>query len=386
MDRRALDELFTNATQSKHVPGVVAICRHRDGLLYEGAFGQLDTERGDALPLDAVFWWASMTKVCTTIAAMQLVEQDKLALDAPIDTYLPKLNAPQVLEGSEPDGTPKLRAARTPITMRNLLNNTAGYGYTTWNQDLLAASFKLQLGFMPADWDEVVRTPLLFDPGTQWAYGVSSDIAGLAVEAVSGMKLSEYFARYIFEPLGMKDVTYEMGDERRARMPSLYTRQSETEFFQMPRTREGGEVFCGGGGGLSGPARDFLRLLEAILHGGSLDGHRILTAESVSEMSRNQIGEINVEPMTNCFPAMSGVLDFFPGMTQKFGLGFLINTETSQHGRSAGGLAWGGLCNTYFFIDPEKGIAGLLFAQMFPFMDPKVLELFGAFEAGLSAS
>ncbi len=381
----AIDAALRRATDAGEVAGVVAMATTASHLLYQGCFGQADLMAGTALRPDHIFRIASMTKAITSVAAMQLVEQGRLSLDGPIAAVLPHLAAPMVLDGFA-GPMPRLRPAAGPITLRHLLTHTAGYGYDTWNEELGRATAALGLPARPANADDLARTPLLFDPGTRWNYGINTDIVGHAVEAASGMTLAAYLLAHVTGPLGMADTTFTLTDAQRARMVSVHQRQPDGSLAAGERAAGNGQPFLAGGGALCCTAGDYLRFLRMLLRGGSLDGARILSPESVTEMSRNQIGALTVTPMRSSMPAMSYDCDLFPGMEQKWGLGFLINSERGPAGRNPGSLAWAGLINGYYWVDPSAGVAGLILSQSLPFADPKALALLGALERGVYGS
>jgi len=143
--------------------------------------------------------------------------------------------------------------------------------------------------------------------------------------------------------------------------------------------------FISGGGGLWGTAPDYMRFARMLANGGSLDGVTILRPTTVAEMARNQIGTLRAGAMTTTMPALSLAVDWFPDMTAGWGLGFLINPQTSAAGRPAGSLAWAGICNTYFVIDPASGRCGVLLMQLLPFADPGALAVLAAFEGAMFA-
>src|SRR5262245_45000545 len=177
-------------------------------ILYEGAFGTRDLAKGPEMTADTIFRIASMTKAVTSVAAMQLVEQGKLQLDQPIGGILPELSAPQVLEGFDDAGAPRLRPAKRPITLRQLLTHTAGFGYEFLNADMIR--YVKASGTPSGSTGKLasLRLPLVFDPGERWEYGINIDWAGRAVEAVSGVPLEVYFREHILGPLGMADTDY----------------------------------------------------------------------------------------------------------------------------------------------------------------------------------
>src|ERR1700738_918566 len=173
-----VDAALSRAVEAKEVPCVVALPATDPGILYEGAFGLRDVVDGPAMTRDSVFRIASMTKAVTSVAAMQLVEQGKLQLDEPIGNVLHELAAPQVLEGFDSSGAPRLRPAKRPITLRHLLTHTAGFGYETWDPDLIryvkvSGTPSTSTGKLAS-----LRLPLVFDRGDRWDFVINIDWAG----------------------------------------------------------------------------------------------------------------------------------------------------------------------------------------------------------------
>ncbi|RAI58784.1 serine hydrolase domain-containing protein [Roseicella frigidaeris] len=379
----AIDQVLREAVERGAVPGVVALAADRDGPIYEGAFGRRSLDAAAPMTPDTVFWIASMTKAVTSVAAMQLVEEGRLALDAPLGPLLPGLAAPQVLEGFAADGTPRLRPAQRPITLRHLLTHTAGFAYNTWNADI---GRYMQATGLPAPRSGKLASlaaPLVREPGERWEYSIATDWVGRAVEAASGERLERYVFARILEPLGMADSGFVPGPAQRARRAGMHQRGADGRLapidFALPEAPE----FFGGGGGLLSTGPDYLRFLRMLLGGGRLDGARVLRPETVAEMGRNQIGGLAFQPLRSVLPAISGDCDPFPGTPCRWGLGFLINEADIPGRRTAGSLAWAGLGNTWFWIDPRRGIAGLLLTQILPFADPAVLDLFAGFETAV---
>ncbi len=381
-----IDQVLRQAVEAGEVPGVVAVAGTTDDTLYEGAFGKREIGKPEAMTSDTVCWIASMTKAITSAAAMQLVEQGKLALDAPIGEVLPALRAPQVLEGFDAKGAPRLRPAKRPITLRHLLTHTAGFGYDIWNADIGRYMEQAGIPGIITCENKALTTPLTFDPGERWDYGINIDWVGKAVEAVSGERLDAYLRDHILAPLGMKDTMFVLGPSQRARLAGMHARGPDGALqpipFEVPQQPE----FFMGGGGLYGTAPDYLRFVRMILRGGTLDGAQVLKPETVALMAQNHIGDINVCTLKTAMPAYSNDADLFPGMVQKWGLSFCINTERGPAGRSPGSLAWAGLANTYFWIDPTRRVGGVILTQILPFADPRVLGLFEKLERGVYAA
>jgi CubicO group peptidase (beta-lactamase class C family) len=383
-----IDQAFRKATDAKEVPGVVAVAATSDGVLYEGAFGKRDLVKGPDMTPDSVFWIASMTKAVTSAAAMQLVEQGKLQLDEPISKVLPDLAAAQVLEGFDDKGQPKLRPAKRPITLRQLLTHTAGFTYDFWDADTARYVKVENLPGVITCKNAALTTPLAFDPGDRWEYGINIDFAGKAVEAVSGQNLAVYLREHLFQPLGMKDTGFVIGPDQKARLVSVHARKPDGGLdpieFGIPQEPE----FFMGGGGLYGTGRDYLAFLQMLMHGGEFNGARVLRPETVAQMSKNNIGDVNISKVVLKTTAPTATPDvdmgqLFPGQDVKWGLSFLINPQQGPAGRSGGSLTWAGLANTYFWVDPSKRVAGVILTQILPFVDPAVMKLYAQFESGV---
>jgi CubicO group peptidase (beta-lactamase class C family) len=377
-----LDGELRDVTGSGMLAGVVAVAGDADGTIFAAAHGLRSIDGGAAMSLDTVGWIASMTKAITSVAAMQLVEQGRLTLDAPLGPLLPALAEPRVLEGFDADGVPQTRPARAPITLRHLLTHTAGFGYDIWSEDITRYVAHFGLPAVVSCQNAALTAPLLFDPGARWNYGINIDFVGKAVEAVSGQNLEEYFRAHVTGPLGMHDTAFRIGADQRARLSAMHARTPEG-LVAIPFVVEQEPEFHMGGGGLYGTAPDYLRFARAILRGGELDGARILKPETVAEMSRNQIGALNVTALHPAHPHLSNVAEFYPGMVQKWGLGFLLNTERDAHGRSPDSLAWAGLANTYYWIDPAAGVCGVVLTQLLPFADAAALDCLWALQRGV---
>ena len=233
-----------------------------------------------------------------------------------------------------------------------------------------------------------VDRPAQFRSGERWEYGINIDIAGRMVEVVSGLDLETYMQRHIFGPLGMPDTSFIQRPEWDSRLTTAHARQPNGSLQPMPAVAAAStdREFFPGGGGLFSTASDYLRFLRALMNGGELDGNRILAPETVALMGRNHMGELDVQPLPTQNPLMSNTVDLFPGMPKKWGLSFLINTEPGPAGRSAGSLAWAGLNNTYYWLDPVKRVAGVLMTQTLPFADPTVLQTLDVFENAVYTS
>ncbi|HUB11067.1 MAG TPA: serine hydrolase domain-containing protein [Acetobacteraceae bacterium] len=383
VDTSSIAAPLRRAAETGEIPGVVAAAATRNGVIFEAGFGVRDAASGAPMTADTVVWIASMTKAVTGACAMQLVEQGKLSLDDEIAAVLPELGRVQVLQGFDADGKPRLRAPRRAITLRHLLTHTAGYTYDMWNADMTRYMEVTGTPGIISCQNAALGTPLVFDPGEKWEYGISIDWAGKAVEAISGQTLAAYMAENICVPLGMSDTAFRIGAAQRQRLAKIHARTpdgvvaTDTEIPQDPE-------FHMGGGGLYATVGDYLKFTQMILHGGRFNGVQVLRPETVATMSQNAMGGLVCNAMKTAAPGLSNDVDFLAGM--KWGLSFLINPEPLPTGRSAGSLAWAGLANSYFWIDPAKGVTGVYAAQLLPFFDPNAVAAFQGFETAVYAA
>jgi methyl acetate hydrolase len=380
-----IDQMLRQKCDAREIPGVVAMAADGKEVTYQGAFGKRDLSKDDAMTADSVFWIASMTKATTAAAAMQLVEQGQLSLDTPIGKVLPDLASPQVLEGFGTDGAPKLRPAKNPITLRHLMTHTAGFAYDMWNGDMVKYMEKSGTPGITSCKNDALKTPLMSDPGTRWEYGTNIDFVGKAVEAVSGKRLDAYLRDHLFMPLGMTDTGFKITGAQRKRLVAMHARGPDGSLAPMPFELEQDPEFHMGGGGLYGTAGEYIKFTQMILNKGRGNGNQVLKPETVAVMGQNHIGVLNVTKMTTAINWATNDVDLYPDMAKKWGLSFLINTAKTPEGRSPGSLAWAGLANTSFWIDPARNVAGVILMQLLPFADGKCLEAFAGFERGVYA-
>jgi methyl acetate hydrolase len=383
-----LDAMLRTTTRTGELPGVVALAATDKGIVYEGVFGSRRLGSGlgvgPGMTRDTVFRIASMVKAITSVAALQLVEQEKLSLDAPVPAVDPALDAPMVLDGFDAAGRPQLRPPKRPITLRHLLTHTCGFTYRLW--DAKAVAYYKAVARLPAAAKAAApRAPLMFDPGERWQYGAGLNWVGRIVETISGEPLDVYFRKHILDPLGMKDTAFVASSQQRAHEASVYRREPDGSLKPLPMEKQIARQTFSGGGGIYSTAPDYLSFLRMLLLGGALDGVRILRPETVALMGQNQIGELDVGVLHTTNPALSNNVDFFPGTGRKWGFGHMITMQAGPNGRSAGSLAWGGLFNTYYWIDPAKQVAAVFMTQVLPFADDRALRVYHQFERGIYA-
>ena len=286
-----------------------------------------------------------------------------------------------MLEGFDDDGKPRTRPPRRAITLRHLLTHTAGFSYEIWSDAIVRYQEATGTPGVMSCENAALATPLLFDPGDRWDYGINIDWAGKMVEAVSGQRLGDYLREHLLGPLGMSDTAFRITDEMRPRLARIHQRGEDGTLeprmaLEIPQDPE----FEMGGAGLYGTIGDYLRFIRMILNRGRANGEQVLKPETVETMSRNQMGDLLVCELKTAMPPLSNDAEFFPGLAKSWGLSFMINTEQAPTGRSAGSLGWAGLANSYFWIDPTKGIGGAYLTQVLPFVDEQSFPLYMAFE------
>jgi methyl acetate hydrolase len=382
-----IDQVLREAVEQNKIPGLVAMVASADGVIYQGASGKRDTAKNAPMTVDSIFRIASMTKPITSVAVMQLVESGRVKLDEPAATYLPELAQVQVLEQFDANtGKAKLRPPKTPPTVRQLLSHTSGFGYEFFDPQL---HNYVATGAVPSASqgdDGFLKAPLLFDPGSRWEYGISTDWLGKLVEKVSGQNLENYFRLHIFQPLGMTDTFFNVPSEKQARVVMVHQRQDDGSFLQSPPQPFKTLQFFSGGAGLYSTAGDYLKFARMLLGGGKLGNTRILQSETVAQMSRNQIGDLSLGEFRSQVPQFAKDPIRIPGSLDKFGLGLAINTKPVGGGRSTGSLAWAGIYNTFFWIDPSRKTCAVIMMQVLPFSDDATNSVVEHFERAVYAA
>lgn len=382
---KQVDELLRDAVIAGDVPGVVAAVITDRETPYAAAHGARVRGEPGPMRLDTVMRIHSMTKPIVGAAAMQLVERGRIGLDDPAAKLIPELGRFQVMEGWDEAGQPRLRAPKTAITLRNLLTHSSGFTYDIWNPDMARYCRERNLPRAGTGRDIALHIPLLFDPGARWEYGIGIDWAGKLIEAASGERLGGYLKKNLTGPLGMDSTDFYFTPEMAARMARVHQRSDDGGLTPAAAPVVPDYEFEPGGGGLYSTAEDYLAFMRMILNKGRGNGNQVLRAKTVELMARNSLGRLRVRRLPTQNPALSRDAEFFPGTPKSWGLSFMINETDAPTGRTAGSLAWAGLANTFFWIDPKKNLGGLFMAQVLPFVDARALALFTAFETGVYA-
>lgn len=373
-------------TSDPRVPGVVAMVTDREKNIYEGAAGVRRIDGDTAMTTDDVFAIFSTTKAITATAALQLVEEGKLDLDAPASDYAPDIGKLKVIDGFDDAGEPILRDPKRPITTKHLLLHTAGFGYDFFSETYnRLAQEKGQPSVITAS-KASLMTPLQFDPGDKWEYGTNIDWCGQVVEGITDKRLGEVFQSRIFEPLGIEDMTFELNDSLRKRLADMHARGEDGSLtpmdFELPDRPE----IHMGGHGLYGTVGDYMKFIRMWLNDGMGPNGRVLKPETVVMAEKNHLGEKKIGMLPGVIPSLSNDAEFFPGLLKSWSYSFMVNDEAAPTGRPAGALGWAGLANLFYWIDRANGFGGFWATQIFPFGDPVSFVGYMDFESAFYAS
>ena len=350
------------------------ICRHGE-VVFARAVGQRDLESGGPIEMDSIFRIFSMSKPLTSVAVMMLYEEGIFQLDDPISRFIPCLANPTVMV-SNADGGLQTRPANGPITIKQLLTHTAGFTYG-WNEEFslgemyqrAGVDFWPNSGMLAEVVEKASELPLLFEPGSRFGYGISTDVLGRFVEVISEQPLDVFMRQRVFEPLGMTDTGFSITPDKLDRLTTLY--EAKGDGNTLARVDAPGSTlyaadnvttFSGGGGLLSTPA-DYLRFTEMLRRRGEFKGGRLLGSRTVDFMTQNHLpGDL----------AQMGDKDFdgwsIAGEGVGFGLGFSVVLDPVQARTlcSVGEFSWGGIASTVFWVDPTEDITAMFLTQLTP--------------------
>lgn len=383
----AVDAVVQKASQGPdsgegRVPGVVAGVTDRTSDVYLGASGVRDLSTGTAMTTDTVFNIWSTTKAITGTACLQLVESGELDLHAPAKEYAPAIGELQVIDGFGPSGEPILRAPASDVTTHQLLTHTAGFGYDFFNETYHRLAEEHGQASVATSSRAALRTPLLFDPGTQWEYGSNIDWAGQVVEGITGKRLGEVFQERIFAPLGMATSAFAPSAQMLDRKVRHHQREADGTLkpssFAAPTEPE----VDFGGHGLFSTVPDYLAFIRMWLNEGrNADGEQVLSPASVDLGFENQLPDhLQVKLLPGVIPWLSNDAEFFPGLKKTWSYTFQYTQDPWPTGRPTGAIGWAGLANLYYWIDRENGFGGYWATQILPFADAASFTGFVDFE------
>jgi methyl acetate hydrolase len=322
---------------------------------------------GDARA-NSLVWMASLTKLITSFCVLILVDRGQINLDTPIES----LRDVQVLEAGV------LRKARAIPTMRQLLTHTAGFTYPMWSNDIIAYMKANNVPSHATSLRKSLDVPLVNDPGVKFDYGINIDYAGLEVERVMGMSLAKAMQELIFSKLGMVDVTFTPNATQKSRIIPMSSRASG-ELKQIPFSTPDVQEVNMGGGGLWGTAQDYMKMLLCVMNKGA----PLISETLFNEAIKNQIGDLFVSFAPTAMPGSASDFEPMAEIPKKHGLFSIINLEDKPNGRKANSVSWAGLANCYWWVDFQSQIASVCMAQVLPFGDKEVVDIFDKFEAKL---
>lgn len=385
--KRSDDAILKSAVDADMpVAGVVAMVTDRNGNIYEGAAGKRRIDGDAAITTNDVFALFSTTKAITATAALQLVEEGALDLDAPASEYAPEIGELQVIEGFGDDGAPQLRAPRSIPTTRQLLTHTGGFGYDFFDEVYSRLADEQGQPSVITATKAALTTPLLFDPGERWQYGINLDWVGQVVERLRGKRLGEVFEERIFQPLGIQNMSFVLREDFRSRLAEMHARNADGTLTPMDFELPTPPKVDFGGHGLYGTVGDYMRFIRMWLNDGAGEHGRVLKQETVEMAVQNHLGDLPVTMLPGVIPSLSNDAEFFPGQSKSWSLPFMINNEEAPTGRPAGALGWAGLANLFYWIDRENGYGGFWATQILPFGDPTSFTKYMDFETALYRS
>lgn len=379
---KSIESVLRRSAEHRLVPGLVAAAGSTAGFRGVWNAGTADAAGREPMAANAIFRIASMAKLVTAVAVMTLVDKGQLDLDDEVTSFLPGYGDLVVVEGFDSSG-PRVRKPSRPATLRELMAHTAGLAYNTF--DAVIDQYERLTGApnIGTGRRDALKLPLVADPGQRVDYGTGFDWAGLVVESITGRTFDIYCEQEIFTPLGMRMTSMHRPEERGVPCTPVLTVASDGGFTTANTDFPLAPEFYFGGGCLYTTAEDFLKLQMELA---APRAHRvgILTQASIDEIFSNQSGILDVPVMRSTRPLESHDVDLGPGW--KWGLGVALNPSDVPQRRRAGAGGWGGIFNTYFWIDPASGIAGCLFMQFLPFFDPRAIRLYNEFEAAVYAA
>jgi CubicO group peptidase (beta-lactamase class C family) len=373
-----IDGTFARYVDDGRLAGYLVTVSRHGKLAHVSSYGARDREEGLPVESDTLWRIFSMTKPITSVAAMMLYEEGALQLTDPVSKFIPSFANLRVYAGGS-DQNPLTVPATEPMRVWHLLTHTSGLTYGFHRVHTVDAIYRAA-GFDPgapkgmdlaAACDGWASLPLLFEPGAEWNYGVSTDVLGRVVEVASGQSLEEFFAERILGPLGMTDTTFWVDDDRASRLAALYGLGPGRAMVKMGAPWDNARIkprMLSGGGGLVSTAADYHRFLQLLLDrpdspAGQLDGVRLLSPRTVRYMGRNHLpGGLDIATFGRALYAES------PMHGSGFGLGFAVVTDPAavKVDCSAGELSWGGAASTAFWIDQAEGITVSFFTQLIP--------------------
>ncbi|WP_116125021.1 serine hydrolase [Lewinella sp. IMCC34183] len=367
--RERIDSTLRGFVDAGDIAGASALVYEKGEEVYSGAFGDADREKGTPMARNTIVQVYSMTKPITGVALMQLWEAGKFKLDDPLADYLPEFGDVQVYVSGTSDGSMQTEAPDRPITVRDITRHTAGFynggDSPGLQQAYEAADLRGYKNTLSDLGEKLSDLPLLFQPGTQWHYGLSVDVQALLVERLSGQPFDAYVREHILDPLGMDDTRYFVPEADRSRMSSAYNRAADGVLTQLPDAEAhdfniNRQPLTPGGFGLTSTLDDYMTFARMLVNGGTLNGTTILQPETVRLMRTNHLADEVTERL------------WLPSKGQVgFGIDFAVRmrppANAEENPGTVGEFFWDGASSTLFWVDPANELTAVLFVQLFPY-------------------
>ena len=372
-----IDRFMNDVVEKKYLPGSVVFIARNGKIVFYKAYGYDDIETKTVLKKDQIFRIASQSKAITSIAAMMLYEEGKFNLDDPVSKYIPEFKNPVILKTfNEKDSSYTSEPAKREITIRQLFTHTSGIGYAgIGTKEMKAIYAKAGVPSGVGNSKDVIsekikilgKQPLMHEPGEKFTYGLNLDVMGYLVEIWSGMPFDKFLKQRLFDPLGMKDTYFYLPKEKQSRLVKLY--EEKAGVVQKRTMSVEGDpnypclegTYFSGGAGLSGTIEDYAKFLQMVMNGGTFNGKRVLGKKTVELILTNQIGDKVSE-------------------TTQFGLGFSLETPKTDYMTPAtiGTFTWGGMFNTNYWADPKEKLVALIYTQIYPTINGRILDKYKA--------
>lgn len=380
--RQALQAVLDKSVSDNQAPFMVGMTVNAAGVTFSGGAGEAAS--GLQAGADTVFRIFSMSKAIGTTAAMILIDRGQLSMDTPVESVLPGFTGVQVLAGYDAAGKARFEAPRVQATVRHLATHTSGIEYEFWCAEeadyLQRTGGGGVLGATNLLAALLTDYPMITHPGTRWGYGPSIDWLGLLVEKVSGQDIMGFLRANLLDPLGMTDTDATVRADMQGRLAGVSFRGADATFGAFPVEPPVTADTWGMGHALYSTPNDYARFLRMILNKGSLDGQRVLSEAAVANMLQNQMPNgLAFQPLQSVSP-LSASFNPFPGIAKSHGFGFLRVDDDVPGMRRAGSVAWAGVCNSHYWIDPSSDIAGLFMTQTLPFGEAPYMAAYEAFE------
>jgi len=381
MDINILSKNIKNIFDKYNIPSLSVIITNKNKNILEQYHGYNHLEKKIPFNENSILRIASMTKPITSLCIFQLIEKNLISLETNIEDIDIRFSDIKIVQliGDKL----QYSKANTKIKIKHLLNHTSGYGYQFINPEIKFLVDQKILQDIQADGENFLDAPILFEPGTRWNYGISTDLLGYIIEKLTNKKLDQYMKENLFEQLDMSHTSFSLDENRFNNLAYIYDYVDNNIIinkhiakYQDDRV---GRSFNSGGGGLTSTTQDYAKFMRLFLN----NDNSVVSENSINLMKSNQIGKLKVETIPSVNQELLVSLYNDDSIENKFGYGFMINNDTTLQGRPKGSISWSGIFNSFFWIDFENKIGCAIFMQMLPYMNAASLKTFSEIETSI---